>query len=145
MQRRFRSAQNGLTQLSQVDLTPLIDLAFSLLLIFMITAPLLEQSLPIALPVTSAHAAQTASNTPVQVIGIDQNGQCYWGKQPVSLKTLEEHLAQLAESADQPAQLAPILHIRAAGQGLYQHVVDVLSLAQRYQLTRVHLDTEVGV
>lgn len=139
MRRRFGRQQGlgGLGPVAEVNMTPLIDLAFSLLIIFMMTTPLLERTLPIALPVTDPDPAQ-ASPQAVQAVHIDASGQFSWGAEPVSLETLSAYLAQLSQ-APQP----PVLHIRAAGQGTYQPVATVLSLAQRHGLTRVHLDTEV--
>lgn len=143
MRRRFRSQGVGSdgSKTAYIDMTPLIDLAFSLLIIFMITTPLLERSLPIALPVTQKSLeVNAAQSTPaIEVIHIDEHAQYYWGTEPVSL---EELTLRMAEAAKLPE--LPILHIRGAGQGTYQSVATVISIAERYHLTRIHLDTKVG-
>ena len=56
--------------LNEINVTPLIDLAFALLIIFMIATPLLEQTIPLELPLESAKS-QNDSKEPIQLIHIN--------------------------------------------------------------------------
>ena len=68
--------------MTELNVTPLMDLAFSLLIIFMISTPLLEQTIPINLPKQEKNSASERPEIKFQVISITKAGQVYWGKQP---------------------------------------------------------------
>ena len=68
--RRY-SQRTGLTTLSEINITPLLDLAFVLLIIFMITTPLLENSVNLVIPSSSA-ANAPVNSAAVQTISIDR-------------------------------------------------------------------------
>ena len=72
MARKF-PRKNRLDALTEINVTPLIDLAFALLIIFMITTPLLEQTIEVDLPI---EAAKAQSRTRVPIIAIDAAGRC---------------------------------------------------------------------
>ena len=137
MARTFRRKQS-LQAMSEINVTPLIDLAFALLIIFMITTPLLEQSIPLKLPLESPKAQPAELNIEFQVISINAQGQVYWGKQAVSLPILDERLKELAEKVE-----APVISIRADRSVAYQKVINVIDMIKANHLSRIDLDTEV--
>ena len=124
--------------MTELNVTPLMDLAFSLLIIFMISTPLLEQTIPVNLPKQDANSASARPDIDFQLITIKADGQIYWGEQPVDLVELNSLLASLSKTQDPPA-----ISLRADRNLIYQKVVDVIDAIKRNNLTKLHLDTEV--
>ncbi len=124
--------------MTELNVTPLMDLAFSLLIIFMISTPLLEQTIPVNLPKQDANSASARPDIDFQLITIKADGQIYWGKQPVDLVELNSLLASLSKTQDPPA-----ISLRADRNLIYQKVVDVIDAIKSNNLTKLHLDTEV--
>lgn len=124
--------------MTELNVTPLMDLAFSLLIIFMISTPLLEQTIPINLPKQDKNAASERPEIKFQVISITKTGQIYWGKQPVDMNELDRLLGLLANEKEPPA-----ISLRGDFSLPYQKIVDVIDAVKRHNLTKLHLDTEV--
>lgn len=124
--------------MTELNVTPLMDLAFSLLIIFMISTPLLEQTIPVNLPQQDANSASVRPDIDFQLITIKADGQIYWGKQHVDLVELNSLLASLSKTQDPPA-----ISLRADRNLIYQKVIDVIDAIKRNNLTKLHLDTEV--
>ncbi len=124
--------------MTELNVTPLMDLAFSLLIIFMISTPLLEQTIPVNLPKQDANSASVRPDIDFQLITIKADGQIYWGKQSVDLVELNSLLASLSKTQDPPA-----ISLRADRNLIYQKVIDVIDAIKRNNLTKLHLDTEV--
>lgn len=124
--------------MSEINVTPLLDLAFSLLIIFMITTPLLEQTIPLDLPKQDSHSRPPAEQIEYQTISIDKNGEIHWGTQRVSLEELDQLLANLAREPN-----PPVLNIRGDSANTYQRFIDVLDKIKTHQLTRISIDTKV--
>ena len=135
MKFRSRKAPQAMTDL---NITPLMDLAFSLLIIFMISTPLLEQTIPINLPKQEKNSASERPEIKFQVISINKSGQVYWGKQPVDMPELDRLLGLLANEKEPPA-----ISLRADFSLPYQKIVDVIDAVKKHNLTKLHLDTEV--
>ena len=85
MARNFQR-KDRLAALNEINVTPLLDLAFALLIIFMITTPLLEQSIQVNLP-TESVKAQSHRAQHIQSITIDQSG-AYFGEAKQSMHRL---------------------------------------------------------
>lgn len=124
--------------MTDLNITPLMDLAFSLLIIFMISTPLLEQTIPVHLPKQDKSSSSQRPEMDFQVVSINENGQIFWGKQPVDMVQLDSLLATLAAQPDPPA-----ISFRGDFSLPYQKIVDVISAIKRHNLTKLHLDTEV--
>ena len=84
-QARDFKRQEQLDAISDLNVTPLIDLAFSLLIIFMITTPLMEQSIRVDLPDQSEQAAVDPDEQQVEVIAIKATGAYFWGDPGIAL------------------------------------------------------------
>ncbi len=124
-----------LSAMSEINVTPLIDLAFALLIIFMITAPLLEQSIDIALPLETPR--DQASDRPrIQEVAITADGAYYWGDQAISKEELQERL-ELFAVENEP----PVISIRADAGLPYQSVIDLMDLIKEQKLSRISLET----
>jgi len=136
MARTFRR-KDRLTAMSEINVTPLIDLAFALLIIFIITTPLLEQTIEIELP---RESRQEQNDPPVefQTVSINEEGLYYWGDEQVSAEELELLLAELATRSD-----PPVLKIRGDRNLRYESVIQLIELIKQNNLTKISLDTQV--
>tara|TARA_B100000945_G_C20228306_1_gene524002 strand:- start:337 stop:756 length:420 start_codon:yes stop_codon:yes gene_type:complete len=139
MARDFKR-ENKLAVISDLNVTPLIDLAFSLLIIFMITTPVIEQYNRIDLPDQAPGPIQPPPEIEDRFITIDAEGKYQWGKDSVSKGELEERLDAIAESAGEQ----PTIHIRGDRALPYQKVIDVVNMLKERNLTKLSLDTKSG-
>jgi len=104
--RRF-SQRNSLVTLSDINITPLLDLAFVLLIIFVITTPLLEQSLELKLP-KGGRADRPTNERDFHTVEINSRGVYVFDGKPLSLAQIEN-----AVVADARANPNLVLRIRA--------------------------------
>ena len=139
MARDFRRA-NKLAVISDLNVTPLIDLAFSLLIIFMITTPVIEQFNRIDLPNQPKNENQPLPKRNDQFITIDEKGSYLWGQDPVSKVELESRLDEIASNAGEQ----PVIHIRGDRSLRYQKIFDVFNMLKARNLTKLSLDTKAG-
>ena len=135
MARNFKR-QEKLDAISELNVTPLIDLAFSLLIIFMITTPLMEQSIRVNVPLQTA-GISSSDEPEVEVIAIDASGDIHWGTKKVEEKEWRDRLQQAAEAEEQP-----VIHLKADRDLDYQSVIDVIALIAEYELTKLSIDTQ---
>ena len=91
--RRF-SDRNALHTLSELNVTPLLDLAFVLLIIFMITTPLMENSMDLIVP-SSSTAKSEVNPSQVQTLSVDRNDVIKLNEQIVPAADLQSRLASL--------------------------------------------------
>jgi biopolymer transport protein ExbD/biopolymer transport protein TolR len=116
--------------MSDINMTPLIDVMLVLLVIFMITAPLMSASLKLDLPQTEA---TSASNVPDFVaVAIDPSGQLYIGEQPVTLAAFTERMAQAAGKNPQTE-----VQLRADKTVPYGRVAELIGQVQKAGLSRI--------
>src|ERR1700758_3860921 len=102
--RRY-SDRPAMHTLSEINITPLLDLAFVLLIIFIITTPLMENRVNLALPSSGAtNAAPDASK--VQRISIDRNEAITFNNEPVDAETL---FARLTSAKAANPELAVVI------------------------------------
>src|SRR5438093_12198951 len=94
--RRYSQRQN-LSTLSEINITPLLDLAFVLLIIFMITTPLLESSMNLVIP-SSGTKNPPINTAQVQTVSIDGTDTIRLNNQIVDLKTVTAKLAELKQT-----------------------------------------------
>ena len=131
----------GQTPMSEINVTPLVDVMMVLLVIFIITAPLMVSRLAIDLP--KAQGAQVSAPSPVVRLALDTQGQVYLNDQSVTMdvlaRLLHERAAQAATQGD--GQL-PEVQLRADEAVPYGRVVEVMGLAQQAGLNRLGFVTE---
>lgn len=137
MRKRF-SDNSSLQAMAQIDMTPLIDLAFSLLIIFMISTPLLEQTIPLNLPKETQRPQPAKAEIAYQVISIDALGELFWGQEKVNFLELTHRLQSLT-SAPKP----PVIHLRADDHLPYGQVMAVVDAIKAANLSQMCLDTQV--
>ncbi len=91
---RRRGRNHGL--MSEINVTPFVDVMLVLLIIFMVAAPLLTSSVPIDLP--SVSAASTAAETKPLEISVNQAGEVYIGDQAYALEEVAPKIAAIAKT-----------------------------------------------
>jgi len=133
--RRF-SQRNPLVTLSDLNVTPLIDLAFVLLIIFMITTPLLEQGLSLDLP-GGGQPDRPLDKNDIRTIEVDQSGGYMLDGKTISLEQIEQKL--VVDHQNNPNIL---VYVRADHRGTYGAVAAVLNRCEYNGITRVSLRTE---
>lgn len=139
MARSF-TRKNKLSVISELNVTPLIDLAFSLLIIFMITTPVIEQYNRVNLPEQSSSAKQPPPPVEDKYITIDESGAYFWGKAPIGKKELQDRLDEITLGEG----TAPTIHIRGDRSLPYQKVIDVVNMLKERNLTKLSLDTRAS-
>jgi biopolymer transport protein ExbD len=133
--RRY-SQRTGLTTLSEINITPLLDLAFVLLIIFMITTPLLENSVNLVIP-SSGAANEPVNPTKVETISIDRMDVIKFGNDVVDLETLSARLSELKQTNPDAA-----IVIRPDRELPVQKLIGVMDALQRAQITKVGIATK---
>ena len=133
--RRF-SQRNSLVTLSDINITPLLDLAFVLLIIFVITTPLLEQSINLKLP-SGGRPDKPINKPDIRTVEISPQGVYMLDRRRVSLPQMEGELIR-AFKADPNL----VIYIRADENGRNKDLYAVVDLCQRNGLTRFSLRTE---
>lgn len=144
MARTFRR-QRAQHPIAELNVTNLIDLGFTLLIIFMIATPLInqEQSIPVNLPVESK-STQTKPDKDTRFVSItiDAKGTTFIDNEPLPAKDLGVRLRGIAAAAKDPKDV--VVRIRADGKIDYQRVVTVMDELKNANLTRITFDTQAG-
>ncbi len=128
-------AKGSRTTLSEINVTPMVDVMLVLLIIFMVTAPLIQQGVKVNLPETKA--APVESTDKKLVVSIDVSKKVFIGEVEVPLEELEEKLKTNAK-----AQADKELYLHADRDLPYGVVVDVMAAAQRAGITNVGMITD---
>jgi biopolymer transport protein ExbD len=133
--RRY-SQRQSLSSLSEINVTPLLDLAFVLLIIFMITTPLLENSMNLVIP-SSGEKNPRVDSSLVQTISIDRTETIKLNNRIVDPETLT---AQLTEMKRSNPDLAVV--IRPDRELPVQKLVSLLDTLQRAEISKVGIATK---
>jgi len=134
--RRF-SQRNALVTLSEINITPLLDLAFVLLIIFVITTPLLEQGLSLKLPAGDIRDNKQIDPRNVRTVEVDLAGNYMMAKRPMPL---DQIINQLKLDRSRNPQI--LVYIRADERGQYRHVAAILNRLELAGIDQVSLRTE---
>lgn len=132
--KKFSRGQHS--SLNELNITPLLDLAFVLLVIFIITTPQLSNDLEMSLP--SAKKTKAPPIPPkIARISVDVRGKITMDNQPFELPVLKQTLAKMFASDAETAVV-----VKGAADTDYQYVVSVLDIVQQVGITKVGLATE---
>ncbi|PTQ89350.1 protein TolR [Agitococcus lubricus] len=121
--------------MSEINMTPLVDVMLVLLIIFIITVPVLTHAVKVDLP--------RANNQPNQVqqkpisISINAQGQVFWNDTPIEPAALAQQFSQIAQQQPQPE-----VHIRGDRKVEYEYVMQVMAQAQRSGVQKLGFITE---
>jgi biopolymer transport protein ExbD len=121
--------------MSEINMTPLVDVMLVLLIIFLVTIPAMHHAVKIDLPHASS---QPQDSKPAHVnLAVEADGTIVWDDQKIDDATLAQRIAQAAKQSPQPE-----LHLRADRKVPYERVADVMSAAQAGGLTKIGFVTE---
>jgi biopolymer transport protein ExbD len=121
--------------LAELNITPLLDLAFVLLVIFIITTTPIVNDLDVDLP--SAAKRPKDPKSKVNYVTVESTGRMYLNKDEVTLAALQEKLVGL-RLEDPDINVV----IRGSGRTKYQRVVSVMDILQQVNIGKVNLATE---
>ncbi len=121
--------------MSEINVTPLVDVMLVLLVIFIITAPLLSYAIKLDLPTDPAPAAEAALTT--IKLSIDAEGKIYVDTEAITDDQLRARFLAAAKTSP-----APEVHVRADKATRYERVAFVMSSAQQAGLTKIGFVTE---
>ncbi len=126
----FQLGDDDSQSMSEMNLIPLIDIMLVLMIIFLLTATVLNPTVPLELPKTSAEV-NDAPPEAIQ-ISIDKDAGIFWDSDAISMEELETRLQQQsAEGTD------PSVQLRADKDSKYDTVAQVLAAASQAGLTKI--------
>jgi len=132
--RRGRRSRGAL---SEINVTPLVDVMLVLLIIFMISAPLLTAGVPLELPKTEAAALQNQQE-PITV-SINREGEIFVGEARIPFQNLGPRISAIAgDGYDKP------IFVRADGAATYAIVAQTMAALSSAGFTKINLITETG-
>jgi biopolymer transport protein TolR len=126
------NSDDELGPISEINVTPLVDVMLVLLIIFMITAPLMMVMLPIQLPKTTAE--EVGKPKEPLIVGIDIAKQLFYGEEPVTPEEMSSRLAEVA--LKEPDRK---VYVQADKEVPYGSVVELLSVVGQSGLAHVAL------
>ena len=126
----FTSNTSG--PMSDINVTPLVDVMLVLLIIFMITAPIPLNKIKVDLPQPNPNVVNPPNPLEPIRLKIDQSGAFYWNDTPVDEPGLKAQLAVISQQSEQPE-----IQIAADDAVAYQYVALVLADAKSYNLSKI--------
>ena len=120
----------GAQPMSDINVTPLVDVMLVLLVIFILTAPLLASSIKLDLPKTEA--AKPAAAAKFVTLVVSSSGQTFLNDQPLALDLLQAQLLLIAQGNPETE-----VQLRADATVPYGRIVEVMGAAQKAGLNRI--------
>ena len=134
---RRRRSRGRRSALSEINVTPLVDVMLVLLIVFMISAPLLTAGVQVELPKTEAGAMQ--DQTEPLTVTIRADGRIFLGEQEIPFASLSPQLkAAAGEGTERP------IYVRADGRASYEVVAQVMAGLSTSGFTKINLITDTG-
>ena len=118
--------------MSEINVTPLVDVMLVLLVIFIIAAPFMASRLALELPRADTPAAAQAAPDAFVAVSLDAQGQLHWNDEPLDTDALRQRLRDTAQRNP-----ATELQLRADASVPYGRVVQLIGLAQTAGLSRI--------
>lgn len=122
--------------MNEINMTPFVDVMLVLLVIFLITAPLMNHAIPVDLPKAQTSALEQTPNA-IELI-INEEGNILVN----GVLTLDQDLEQVLRETLTPVLSKPELHLRADRHIQYERVVQAMSAANKVGITRISFVTE---
>ncbi|MBN2685746.1 MAG: biopolymer transporter ExbD [Pontiellaceae bacterium] len=130
-----RTSLVSLNQISDINMTPLMDLTFILLITFIITFPLIEEAIPLRLPKGEASSMSTVAES--RSISLDRAGQLYLDDDPIAIESLLPVMQDVATYAPDTT-----VYVRADFELQYGKVAEVMKILHDAGVTRAALAME---
>ena len=121
--------------MTEINMTPLVDVMLVLLIIFIITLPVIHQAVTVDLP--KANSARNETKPESIQVSIDARGQIFWNGSPIDLTTYVSYAQKAAKKEPQPE-----VNLRADKEVRYDSVAQVLAASKRAGLTKLGFITE---
>ena len=121
--------------MSDINVTPMVDVMLVLLVIFIITAPLFTHAIKLDLPQAQAAAAPEKPDT--IALSINAQGKVFWNSEEIPQNELNTRLAVAGQKKPQPE-----LHLRADRETRYETIAQVMSAAQSHGLSKIGFVTD---
>lgn len=136
--RRRRGSRGKAAVMSEINVTPFVDVMLVLLIIFMVAAPLLTVGVPLELPKTAAQAVATEQEEPL-TISVQEDGSVSIQNTAVAESELIGRLRAIAAE-----RTSDKLFLRADGRIAYERVVQVMGALNSAGFTNITLVTDAG-
>ena len=120
---------------SEINMTPLVDVMLVLLIIFIITMPVLTHSVNLDLPRASSEATVLKAET--VTLSVTASGDVHWNGEKLAPAALDARLRAAAAQDPQPE-----VHIHGDRKAAYEHVVSAMAAAQRAGILKLGFVTE---
>ena len=133
--RRF-SQRNPLVTLSDINITPLLDLAFVLLIIFVIATPLIEHGINVDLP-DGGSPDDPVERSDVRMVEVDPAGAFVLDGRPMDLNAIESALV-----SNYATNAKMVVYVRADGNSPYKQVAALLNRCEQNGISRISLRTD---
>jgi biopolymer transport protein ExbD len=130
-----KTSKSHHSSLNELNITPLLDLVFVLLVIFIITTPQMMNNLEMNLP--SGNPPKNKDKPKVNNITVNPNGDTFLNGEYVTMTALREKLQAIEQ--DDPS---PSVVVKGSDNVDYQHMINVLDILQQLDITKVGLATE---
>ena len=123
----FSSGNDSGGPMAEINVTPLVDVMLVLLIIFIITAPLMQHKVKVELPKANLvkKPEHTGPKTPPITIAVTEDGKLYWNDEPVTKEILESRLSSAAQLTPQPS-----LNLRGDRTTKMRTINEVTKIAQ---------------
>lgn len=119
--------------MSDINVTPLVDVLLVLLIIFMVTAPMSTNDIQIDLPQRSKNQPEQLKDPPPPVrIRIDQSGSLFWDNVPMPKSAVEASM--LLEAVRDPQ---PMIELETHAEAQYERLTEVLTMAKNAGLEKI--------
>lgn len=134
---KFGQNRSHNAPMAEINVTPFVDVVLVLLIIFMVTAPLLQQGLSVDLPKAATREMKQEADD--LVVTIDKQERIFLGdsKQPLNMPQLTAKLSSIYQTKEKKALL-----IKADEKLQYGKVVEVMATAQKIGVERIGMVTE---
>ncbi|WP_407276704.1 ExbD/TolR family protein [Halothiobacillus sp. DCM-1] len=132
----FQAQKNDNDEMSEINMTPLVDVMLVLLILFIVTMPVLTQEVRVTLPKTDQQAAITPPKDPINLTVL-ADGTVQWNGEKTSADQL---LQKLDDAARQTPQ--PVIQLYGDQSAAYGKVMTVLSAAKQAGITSIGFVTE---
>jgi len=129
-------SSGGDSSMSEINVTPLVDVMLVLLIIFMVTAPMMQSGIPIDLPQGKTKSVDMKDD-PI-ILSINKEGKVYFKKKEVALNNLEKTLLSDLELMERKQ-----LYIRADEKLEYGKVIEIMSFAKSAGVKNIGLVTRI--
>ena len=126
----FQLGDDDVQGMNEMNLIPLIDVMLVLMIIFLLTATVLNPTIPLNLPQTSAQINEQPPE--VIQISIDQDAGIFWDDESITLNELDKRLLEQSSQGDDPS-----IQLRADKESKYDTVAQVLAAASQAGLSKI--------